>query len=697
VVHELGSDQALAFIDASADAETKRSLLSMASRSLADPVVLGRWVEQARRETDDGIRAAMVRRISGVDHRQLDDVPAYIALMAGSAAAPGAGGAGLRALALGALSRLAVAHPGAAQALEQAYAGQPSAQARRQIVLGLCRSHRLPAGSGSFLSAVVDDCDGDIKHLVVDRLVRAGAVGPGTLARWLGPGEPSAVKERVLEYVTDRSFLVEGPTGDQAGGQTGRQTGGPAGGALERAVEGVLQTEQQPSVRALAVRALAACAAGSPPAVRALLGVVRADLDDGVRSEAARALRYSVEPAPDVLAALVEALRAEEDQRVAHLVLSVLAPFARSSPSVRAALVALAREEGLGSDVRGALFEALGGLLQYPEADERLVGLYQDALGAPDPRIRNWGVLGLLMVPMTEDLAHVVTSGVRSLLDTSVDLASRRALARKIGCVPGPPPEVRQALGEVAVHADDEAIRSTCRQALARPPGPGSASDGDLERWYHQVEVEKSVEGIFPGIFARYDSGPRLCAGILKASVLDPVCREKLHHSDFRIDDVRIIQYLVSRDALDDDLCRYCVDRALVSPEPDHFVAALRCRPDFPGLRDAVWRILEGVRYPSELNRNLLLEVMVLALGGEAAAGDALRERALRATSPAAAAPYVRFLGAVHFWPPAKPIVSELLRSRLLDGTNLEALRATVRDLFPGFGPHLEGRGLADD
>jgi hypothetical protein len=685
------------------DVETRCSLYSMAVCSLHDPRVLERWVELAGTEPDIDLKEQMVARLAGVDRRRLAGTTGYVALMIACVE-----DATLRQYALEALGGLAATHPEAVEALTRAYAGQSSAAAKRQILIGVCRLHDLPEGLAGFLAAEVDHCDADVKPVIVDRLLRAGTVPPETLARWLAPGEPSEVKQRVLEHVLDRSL------------------------PMERAVAGVLGTEPQPGIRLLAVRVLAALSPRSPDAVEALLDAIRGDADNRVRAAAVAAFQHSVEPTSEVVDALLAALRVERSAAVAASLLGLLMPLASRSAQVRDGLLALAGEnlrfdaaavlygqlgrllrwdaellphfvrayrEAVDDHLRAALLEALAA---YPEADESLIELYQDALAAPAAQIRRWGVSGLLMVPMTEDRVGAVAAGAECLLDASVEVGLRRALARKIARVPELSPELRAALERVASHADDEAIRTTCRQALARPEsrpaGEESATSGDLERWYHQVEVEQSVEGVFPAVFAAYDTDPARCAQIIKTALLSPACREQLRLGAFRAEDLRIVEYLISRDALDDDICRYCVEQALVSSTPSGFVAALRSRPSFPGLADAGWRILEEARYPHELNHSLLLELLVLASGGQGAAAEALRGRVARLASPASALPYARLLDSVRSWPPVKPAVEELLqRPALLDGTVLDVLGDTIKQLVPGWAPETSGPGLADD
>jgi hypothetical protein len=390
-------DEALALLDAAASvsASIRCSLLSMASRSLADPVVLERWVRLAASEGSAEIKQDMVSRLGNVDHSQITDVPAYIALMASSVVDPY-----LRPVALGALSRLAVAYPGAVDALEQAYAGQPSATARRQILIGLCQLYRLPPGLADFLAAEVDNCDADVKVLAVDRLLRHNAPNAAMLAHWLEPIQPSGVKERVLQHLVDRSL------------------------AMGQEVAEVLRTEGEASVRLLAVRALTAQSAGAPGPVQALLDAVRSDPDDDVRAEAVKAFQHAIEPTPEILRSLLASLNAEKSETVARLVLSSLTPFVRSSTEVRDALLDLV-DQNLRPDMAATVVEMLGQVLRwdaallpifldryrssgndhvrsllleamarYTDTDERLVELYTDAIATPDARTRNGGWSG---------------------------------------------------------------------------------------------------------------------------------------------------------------------------------------------------------------------------------------------------------------------------------------------------------------
>jgi hypothetical protein len=706
------------------DTETRRSLLSMAVRSLEDPAVLERIIDVIGSEADVDLKEQMIARLAGIDRRKLAATPGYVGLMIACIE-----DSTLRPYALEALGGLAATHPEVVRALTHAYEAQSSAKAQHQILSGLCRLHDLPDELAEFLSAQVDRCDADLKTLIVDRLLRAGAASPEGLARWLAPTEPSEVKERVLEHLIDRSMAPDG------------------------AVAEVLRTEPAAPVRLLAVRALAAHSPASPEAVQALLDAIRSDTDDGVRAAALGAFQHSVQMTAEVAGALLAALRVEKSGAVAGSMLALLMPLASRSPKVRDGLLALTGEN-LRSDAATVLHAQLGRLLRwdaellphflrayreaqddhlraallealsaYPDQDEKLVELYPDALAAPAERIRRWGVTGLLMVPMSEDRVPVIATGAESLLDTSVEVGPRRALARKIARIPEPSPELRAALERVAAHADDEQIRNTCREALARAgnrpgaPAGGSGGEGaegaegangaegeraavraEMGRWYQQVEVEQSIEGIFPAVYAAYDADPALGARILRTVLLHPGARERLRQNPFQVDDVRIVEYLVSRDALDDDVCRYCVEQALASSTPSRFVAALRARPSFPDLADQAWRILEGARYASELNHLLLLELLVLASGGEPAAATALRARVLGLTSPPAALPYARLLDSVRTWPPAKPILEELLaRPALLDSAVLDLLDETIGQLLPGWKPIESGPGLADD
>jgi hypothetical protein len=697
----MNAAQALALLDAvpSADNETKRSLLSMAGRSITDHTVIGRWVELTAAETDTDLKEALLARVTRSDHRQIPDLAAYIDLMVSCIAE-----SRLRWYALEALSRLVTAYPEVVDTLVHAYAGQSSAQAKRHILLGLSQFHVLPPTLVDFFLSEIDRCDADLKTILVDRLLRRDAVDERLLVRWLAATEPSAVRERVLRHLLDRSIV------------------------LEEACISVLRNERRADVRLLALRALTMQAPRSAAGIQALLDALRDDPDPQVRAEAVAAFQHSVVPTSEILPELLQALRTATTKAGAQLILATLVPYASTSAVVRDGLLDLSTEN-LQVEVAGALYEVLGRLLlwdlsllphflaayensrndrtrslllealaKWPDPDERLISLYRDALKAPDVQIREWAVLGLLRIPLTQEQTAIVAEGVESLLDPAIDVWTRRELARKICRIPDPAPDLRTALEETAAHTDDEDIRNVCRQALARPTTAAVGPVVDLERWYRQVAVEHDVQGIFPDIYGLYDTFPEQCIRILKVAVLDTACRDKLYYNDFPVSAAGILQFLLSRDALDDDLCRYCTAEALTSPGQGFYLSILRSRPDFPELRTAVWSMLESTTSTSDSSRVLLLELMILVYGGETALADALGERIARLNRPVVAIPYLRFLDANRYWSPVKPLLGAMLSTRtLLDADNLQILRDSIRELFPDMNPELRGPGLADD
>ncbi|HTW08555.1 MAG TPA: HEAT repeat domain-containing protein, partial [Acidimicrobiales bacterium] len=380
-----------------ADLETRRSLLSMAGRYLADPDVLARWVELASVEADPDLKAQMVQRVANADQRQLQDVASYIDLMV-----TGLASSRLRTLAVNALNRLVVGFPQAVDALREAYAGQPSDAARERILVALCQVHRPNGPLTQFLAAEADRCRAATRALVVDRLLRTGSATEQTLSDWLSPAQPEAVKRRVLDYVLDRALALVEP--------------------LARAA----RSDEVPGVRAMAVRCLATRSGRDATALAALMDVAGHDPRAECRAEAVQALRAFTDPSPQALATLVEALGTEKDVDLSRLLISVLLPYAATEGTVRQALMDVAASNPR-AELAGPIVEALGELLRWgPEllpwflavyrgatsdqvkatalaalaggapGDERLYQIYAEATASPDPRIRSWGVLGLL-------------------------------------------------------------------------------------------------------------------------------------------------------------------------------------------------------------------------------------------------------------------------------------------------------------
>jgi hypothetical protein len=628
--------QALSMLDlaASSDLETKRSLLSIAARCLLDPRVARRWVELAQQETDGALRRAMIAALRTTPE-------GYVPLLISSLLVEQT-----RTIAIQELGRL---HE-AVDPLIETYRHQKRTSVKRHILAVLLQYDDPPPKILDFLSEAVSNLPtGEnlarelqqaaqeiafsnrppqdkaeaiarlqqefqqqilidyepLKAAIVDRLLRADRFDP----RWLRPTEPVLVRRRVLSFLLDRPVDCSD----------------------------VLANDPDPECRRLAVQVMAALGKSGP-----LLEAVRRDRDSSVRKAALDALD-SIELDP----AIVEN---ESSPEIVGLILKRLAPLAGRSEKVRAVLLSLLGPD-LKAEIAKTVYEILGrvmtrelfemflktyetaredriraavlqALSTWHEPDDRLSKLYVEALKSPKPEIREWAAHGLILLPLTESNIPAVGAGAGALLELRRDTALR--LAEKIVRIPRMSDDVRAALKKASRFSTDDDLRRVCR-----------TDDIDWDEWLRRVSVEHDITGIFPAIYAAYDSNPEAATQILRAALIDPQCRS---HD---VSPISILEFLISKHGMDDDLCRYCLD--------NRFLAYLKLRPHFPELKERIWEALDA-------SPVLLREILIMMFGD--AAGDEVRKRAKPEPR------WIKFLEGNILWPPAKPILAQFEKPR---------------------------------
>ena len=673
------------------DTETRRRLLSIASRGLGDAAVASRWIQLAAAERDDDLRAGMLARLAALDQRQIPDLDACIRLFVAAV-----GPERTRALALQCLDRCAQHAP-----LVEAYRTERRADVQRLILVALARHSNPPPAAVELFSAALDACDADVKPLLVDRLLRAGALGTDRLSPLLRPSEPVAVRRRVLQHVMERSIV------------------------LEEAVAAVLARDPDAGCRAAAVHALAVRGMASPVAAEAVLTALRRDPSDDVRAAAAAAFEHALDPTPAAVDALLGALVAEQTTALARVIIGILTPHVSRSKAVQDALhrmlggdldadVAVLIYRTLGrlvvwdegwlalfarafadqahDRVRAAILEALSGT---PDPDDQLVALYHAALKAPEPRIREWGLRGLLLVSMDESRCATVAAAADVLLDQAIDGRLRLDVGRKIAAIPDKPAALVASLRLVAEQGTGE-LREVCRKAHDEAASAQGADAIDWDGWYRRVEVEQEVQGVFPDVFLNYDANPGAARRIMRAA-LAPDCSSALHES--RISDSTILDFLAARNAIDDDISRYCVTFILTQESnrwnPNYHLALLKGNLAFPALKESVWQILDR---RADVEPVLMREILIGAYRDEAEVARLVRERLLAKTNARQALPYLTFLAGNAAWAPAEAIITQLPPA-LVDGDSRPVLAEAYRRLKIRMPEpkRADGPGLADE
>jgi len=674
---------ALELVPAS-DTENRRRLLAIAARGLGDAKVAARWIALAADEKDTDLKAAMVARAASLDPRHVD-VHVWIRLLVDALSLER-----VRLAAIEALARLVRSRDDVAGTLIAAYRESKHRDVQRLLLRALAEPENPPPATRELLLAAVDRCDADLKPLLVDRLLRTDAITPDRL---LDPHEPVAVRLRVLHHAIERSLPID---------------------------DAVLAKDPDPACRRAAVMLLAARGRLEP-----VLDALRRDPDESVRAAAAEAFEHALDLTPAAIDAILAALLAEKSSTFAEFIIGVLTPHVARSPAVRAALqkmlaanldadvaVLIYRTLGrlvvwdeswlahfarvLGDQkhdrVRAAILEALSGT---PDPDDRLVALHHAALKAPEPKIREWGLRGVLQVSMSEPRCAAVAAAADVLLDRAIDWHLRLAVARKIAAIPDKPAALVARLKKVAEQADDE-LKDVCRKAYDIAASEQGAEAIDWDGWYRRVDVEKEVKGVFPGVFLHYDSNPEAARRIMRAA-LAPDCSNALYYSQVNVS--TILDFLAAKDAVDDDISRYCVTFVLTKESnygsPNYYLALLKCNPGFPALKESLAQILDR---RADSAPNLMRELLEIAHGGEEPVAALVRDRLLAKTSPKQALPWLKFLAGNAAWEPAEAILMAV-PEKLLDADNRRVMDEAYRllQVKPPKKKKPDGPGLADE
>lgn len=706
---ERSVQRALAMLAAydGSDAPTRTSLLQLSAKALGDERVAARWLELLAGESDTGFRARILERLSALDFRGLPRNSSALAGLIECLSQPDA-----REWALYCLHRLAPRDQSVIAPLIAAYRNQRHDTFARRILANLLMLGQPTPELLAFFQTLLDEIDIDSKTAIVHRLLEQHALSEEQLKKLLAPGEPEVIKVLVLDHLIDRSLRAD----DVA--------------------SALLAGAPEPAVRYAAAWMLTETGAPTPEVLNALLKCAASDPDDRVREFVLNAFNHTLAKSPETLVTLANSLPAETSNERASLILKLLTPHLRSEPGVTRALQKIV-EQNLSADLAAEIYSALG--LLAPWQDElrdwlvdafvrekhdrvkaailrplsklddpgaKTLQLCREALALPDPELQQWGARGVLLLPATPENTPAITESASLLLSPEIPLELRIQLAQKIALIAQKSPELLTRLKEIAAQARDFQLQRICEEACNAAANKSLTPDPDgpdWSGWIQRAEVEKRANGIFPAIEEHYDKNPFTAQRILKA-LLNPACADNLYGCyGYDVTPSSILDLLDRKNAIDDDVSRYCVAMVL-APEmgsPDGWLQFLPANPSFPGLKESTLTIIER---RIDANPALLREILVAACGDEDAAGAALAEK-MKALPGAALGPFVRLVCKNLAWTPAPELLAQLAaRSDLTGAARNEVLlgikKLGLASAAPSTSvapPTSEGPGFADD
>ena len=678
-----------------ADAESRASLLKTGVNALGDPAVAGAWIALAAGETDLEIRQGMIRRLADLDFRQIPDLAVCIELLVSCLAH-----ADSRTWALACLTRIAPADPKIIEPLIAIFEKQNSAGQQNEILSVLCQREEYPPQLCSLFAARLDTFDTDFKTVILYRLLAQNALPIEAFEKLLVPSEPSKIKLLLISHMSDRSIV------------------------LDKVAAAVLRHDPDAACRTSAILLLTETGSLPADSVDALLEAASSDPEPEVRECAIAAFEHTLAKTPQVVETLLQALQKESSRPHVHLIMSLVVPHLQRSPVIVTAFLNLLKNN-LNSDFTVQIYEALGNTLAWMPAmvdlliasytsekddrtkadilkalahvntlDERLIRLYSDALKCPEPKIQQWGVEGLMMLPLDEKQTPLIVEIASVLLTRELPYRLRLAAAKKIARIPAKSETLLKRLSQVAEQSLDKEIARVCELACI-DASRHEVAEINWDAWHHLAAVEHRADGIFPAIYLHYEKSPTQAQRVLKA-LINPKCTDNLYQVyGYEVNEGTILRFLLKKKAIDDEISRYCMARILGDAQGslETYLLCLASNPKFPALAQNVWKIFERGGGSLALMRDLL----IAAYGGNEPAAHALGARFQDALPPETFLRYVRLLTENLGWPPSKPLLSSLGTRRDLSIEAANEINKALQKLGETMLATPAAPGFADD
>jgi hypothetical protein len=643
------------------DTAHKYTLLFTASAYLKDPAVIGKWMALAAAETDTRLKAEMLHRLTAGGIEVIPDKSKLLELLSAALQQDEA-----RNIILPVLGKLSTTNSQARKTLMDFYLSQGNAAVSHLILSWLLIPADADEADIDFYTRILKKVDTEDKFLIINRLLLQDKLPEETIASLLTPEEPPVIKDNVIQYCFDRSFV-------------------PA-----EALCHLIRKDKSPALRTRCIQLLAVHGIGDPAVLDVILDTFRSDPDAGVRQAALHVFGYSVTITPAIIDFLCGVLLTEKNTDLALQLLNLLGPYAETSGTLTDALWGLL-EKNIQRPLAVRIYTILGRQVpvnpllfgRYLEAYEKAqadeikavllkalteavtIGnerpeLYQRALEAPSDAIRELGIRGMLLLPLTKENQERIAAAAPVLLFTGLNRELRRLLAKKISCIPELSAAATLVFTDLASHETDNAIKETCTRVQQKVMSRTGGENINWELWLHKADVERELGGIFPHIWLYYEENPEMASRVLWSSI-NPANSNSLYREG--VDEMQVLDFLSARTGVTDDMARYALNRLLTldlgyESRFNHYLLLLKRAPSLSELKEGLWQALEKRgRYISLIQ---LHELNGLIWG--AGLEDTFRSRVQQVQTLAGVLPYLNYLGTNAAWGPAPGLIKDIVR-----------------------------------
>jgi hypothetical protein len=669
-------EQALMLLDMvpAADTENKYNLLAAAAHYLNDPQVLNKWIGLAVTETDTRLRADMLYRITGSNLQAIPDRAAFMHMLT-SVLQQDEG----RDTVLWLLGKLSLFFPAAKQPLINFYQQHNNAATRGQILSFLLAPREADETDIAFFNSILLETDSEEKRQVISHLLLHDKLNVDQLTMLLQPMTAPAIKELVLRYCIDRSIVPEQP------------------------LSIILRIDPEPRFRHWAILLLAVHGVKSIPVLDAIMYALKNDQDATVREAALHVFAYSISLTPETVGYLSYCLSSETNTQLALQLLQFLAPHTAKSPELADALLYLLQQQ-LHADITRAIYDILGRLVPtHPAILEKFISAYEQeqrddakaiilkALGSatgdrhelylkslksPAPGIREWGIQGILAIPLTKENVPIVVKAAPALLQPELRLDLRRQLARKISVIPNLPAETVAVFARVSDHERDGELLRCATLAREKAISQTGAASIDWAQWLYKADVSHDLNGIFPHIWFYCHENPGMAKQVLYAC-LNPANNNALYPHN--VSEADILEFMIANFGIDEQLINYATSRLLQADLRYngmlyHYLLIIKSRPPAPELKPALWQLLELRGYRNGLNLIQFDELLQLVYGNDLE--NQFKQRIAAQQTANGMLPYLQYISVNNTWSAAPAVLKSVLEhhAALLDDSSFANL-----------------------
>lgn len=306
------------------------------------------------------------------------------------------------------------------------------------------------------------------------------------------------------------------------------------------------------------------------------------------------------------------------------------------------------------------IIEMLSPLTNLNEAQEgSLRELARQALNSSMPELRSAGLVFLTNMRLLPDSYDFLLDYSHLLLDTAIDLSTRKLFGHKLSKIPTASASGKALLDKVlkTLSADEfQYIHSDLTKLLARGGPVAADNQPPWADWLDRVQNGKPIDGIVPAVYIHYDKNPEKAVSLLKAMFFNNV-----YGWPRLANPTSILMFLLAKNAIDLEMANDAINFLLTKDDAwgsmNYHMMLLKNFKDLPHHKEKVWLVFERDGNHKRIDSALMREVLGFAEGTDAGIFNEMKKRISTKQSASDLKPYLHFIDENTGWAQAKDLV----------------------------------------